>query len=48
MMWPFKKKKNPNIEMMSPDELRYSQLDITEAFGDTHDLRRTNGLPPYP
>jgi hypothetical protein len=34
MMWPFKKKKNPNIEMMSPDELRYSQLDITEAFGD--------------
>ena len=32
-MWPFKKKK-PEVQMVPPQQLSFSQIDITERFGD--------------
>ena len=39
-MWPFKRKKiDPPVEYVNPQELSFSQLDVTEGFDD--DLRLT-------
>lgn len=32
-MWPFKKKK-PGVQMMAPQQISFSQVDITERFDD--------------
>jgi len=36
-MWPFKKK-NTATKMMPTDQMSYSQLDITDSFGDNEGL----------
>jgi len=38
-MWPFKKKTKPLTQMMPPGQISYSQLDITETFGDNERLK---------
>lgn len=36
-MWPFKKKK-PVVQMMPPQQMSFSQVDITERFDDHRSL----------
>jgi hypothetical protein len=45
-MWPFKKKISP--QMMPPGKISYSQLDITETFGDDQRLKPEDWVPTTP
>jgi hypothetical protein len=38
-MWPFKKRTKPVTQMMPTDRTSFSQLDITESFGDNERLK---------
>ena len=33
-MWPFKKKQKEHVQFVPPQEISFSQADITERFGD--------------
>jgi hypothetical protein len=47
-MWPFKKKTKPEIQMMPPGQISYSQLDITETFGDNERLKPDEWISTVP
>lgn len=47
-MWPFNKKTNPEPRMMPPGEISYSQLDITENFGDNERLSPDDWISTVP
>lgn len=47
-MWPFKKKPKPEIEMINPDQLHYSQLDITEGPTDNERLGPDDWISTLP
>jgi hypothetical protein len=47
-MWPFKKKSKPKTQMIPPGEICYSQLDITERFGDNERLRPDDWISTSP
>ncbi len=38
-MWPFKKKTKPVTQTMPAEQVSFSQLDITENFGDNERLK---------
>lgn len=46
-MWPFKKKKN-EVRMMSPQQISYSQVDITARFGDNLSLGADDWISTSP
>jgi hypothetical protein len=46
-MWPFKKKK-PEVKMMSPQQISYTQADITERFGDNLSLGADDWISTSP
>src|SRR5688500_13194594 len=46
-MWPFKKKKTAT-QMVPTDQLSYSQLDITESFGDNERLNSDDWISTVP
>ncbi len=47
-MWPFTKKTQPTTQMISPKDISYSQLDITETFGDNERLQPEDWIPTVP
>src|SRR4051812_17043260 len=47
-MWPFKKKTNPETQLMPPGQISYSQLDITESFGDYARLKPEDWIATLP
>jgi len=47
-MWPFKKKTKPMAQMMPTDQISFSQLDITETFGDNERLKPEDWIPTVP
>lgn len=47
-MWPFKKKIKPKTQMMPPGQISYSQLDITETFGDNKRLKPEDWISTVP
>lgn len=47
-MWPFKKKPKPGIQLMPPSQLSYSQLDISENFGDHERLKPDDWISTTP
>ena len=46
-MWPFKKKRKPET-LVSADEISYTQLDITESFGDNERLKPDDWISTVP
>lgn len=46
-MWPFKKKK-PATQMVPTDQISFSQLDITEGFGDNARLKPEDWISTIP
>jgi hypothetical protein len=46
-MWPFNKTK-PMTQKMSRNQISYSQLDITEKFGDDAQLKPEDWIPTMP
>jgi hypothetical protein len=46
-MWPFKKKK-PAVQAASLEQISYSQLDITERFGDNLSLTEGDWITTSP
>jgi hypothetical protein len=47
-MWPFKKKSKAETQMMPPGQISYSQLDITESFGDNERLTPDDWISTVP
>ena len=47
-MWPFTKKKATKVEMMPAGEFSYSQVDITERFGDNLRLTPEDWISTVP
>jgi hypothetical protein len=47
-MWPFKKKTKAKTQMMPLGQISYSQLDITERFGDDERLKPDDWIPTSP
>ncbi len=47
-MWPFHKKTRPESQMMPPGQISYTQLDITETFGDNERLKPDDWVPTQP
>src|SRR6266566_1391119 len=47
-MWPFKKKPKATAQTMPPGEISYSQLDITESFGDNLRLKPEDWIATVP
>ena len=47
-MWPFKKKMKAATQMMPPGQISYSQLDITETFGDNERLKPEDWISTVP
>lgn len=46
-MWPFKKKKTA-VQTMAPEEISYSQVDITERFDDNLSLGPDDWIATVP
>ena len=46
-MWPFKKKTEP-VTQVPPDQIHYSQLDITETFSDNQRLEADEWVSTTP
>ena len=47
-MWPFKKKTKPEMPIIPPGQISYSQLDITENFGDNERLKPDDWISTTP
>jgi hypothetical protein len=47
-MWPFKKKAKPETSTMPSGQISYSQLDITESFGDNERLEPEDWISTVP
>ena len=47
-MWPFKKKTKAASQTMPPGQISYSQLDITESFGDNLSLGTEDWIATVP
>lgn len=47
-MWPFKKKTKPDTQSIPTKQIRYTQLDITEAFGDNERIRPEEWISTVP
>ena len=47
-MWPFNKKPKATTQKMPPGEISYSQLDITESFGDNLRLKPEDWIGTIP
>jgi hypothetical protein len=47
-MWPFKKTTKAVIQKMPPGQLSYSQLDVTESFGDNQRLKPHEWISTVP
>lgn len=45
-MWPFKKK--ANVELLDPKSLRFTQVDVTERFGDNLSLSENDWIETFP
>lgn len=46
--WPFNKKPKVSTQMVSPSQISYSQLDITENFGDNLRLKPDEWIATIP
>ncbi len=47
-MWPFKKTTKPETQLIPVDKIRFTQLDITEAFGDNERLAPDEWISTVP
>jgi hypothetical protein len=47
-MWPFKNKRKATDQRIQPEEISYSQLDITESFGDNLRLTPEDWIATIP
>ena len=47
-MWPFKRKKKPVLRSIPPEQIRFSQLDITERFNDDEALSDDDWIETTP
>lgn len=47
-MWPFKKKKLDKAGVINPNKIFYSQVDITEGFGDNLNLKLDDWIKTIP
>ncbi len=47
-MWPFKRKTKPDIHKLPAGPMSYSQLDITESFGDNERLKPDEWISTEP
>jgi hypothetical protein len=47
-MWPFKNKRKATDQRIQPEEISYSQLDITESFGDNLRLTSEDWIATIP
>jgi hypothetical protein len=47
-MWPFKKKLKATTQLMPPGQISFSQLDITESFGDNLRLKPEDWISTVP
>lgn len=47
-MWPFNKKANATPQTMPPGEISFSQVDITESFGDNLRLKPEDWITTVP
>lgn len=47
-MWPFDRKPKPVTELVDLSQINYSQLDITERFGDNESLSPDDWIPTTP
>lgn len=47
-MWPFNKRPKATTQTIPPGEISYSQLDITESFGDNFRLKPEDWIETIP
>jgi hypothetical protein len=47
-MWPFNKKSKAKVQTLPPSEISFSQLDITETFGDNARLKPDDWVSTSP